>query len=78
VFFYVQGVNALNKYEDGRDTDQGLHDQAVTDRTVTQVLAVFAGALAVTSGVLFFTSPSSPSATSLRVGPTGASLRVTF
>jgi len=79
VYFYVQGDNALNEYKRDNDSRQDLHDEAVTDRTVTQVLAAFASALAVTSGILFFTSSSgSPSATSLRVGPTGASFRVTF
>jgi len=80
VYFYVQGVNALNQYEgspsDG--TDRSLHDQAVTDRTVAQVLGVFAGALGATSLVLFLTSSGPSSATSLRVGPMSASLRVTF
>lgn len=81
IVFYVQGENALNKFESDR-TDPNLHDQAVTDRTVTQVLAGVAGALVATSVVLYLTSlgssSSSSTSTSLRVGPTGAALRVTF
>jgi hypothetical protein len=78
VYFYVQGENALSQFEDQHSTNQSLHDQAVTDRTVTQVLAGAAVALAATSAVLFFTSSGSSSATSLRIGPTGASLHVSF
>jgi hypothetical protein len=77
VSFYVAGENALSQYEPA-ETNKSLRDQAITDRTVTQVLAVFAGALGATSLVLFLTSSGSASATSLRVGPTGASLHVTF
>jgi hypothetical protein len=78
VVFYVQGHNALQQLVNGGDIDAGLRDQALTDRTVSQVLAGFAVALAATSVVLFLTSSGSSSATSLRVGPTGAALRVTF
>ncbi|HTQ43834.1 MAG TPA: hypothetical protein VMI75_13825 [Polyangiaceae bacterium] len=78
VYFYAQGDNALNRFEDGGSIDKGLHDQAITDRTVTQVLAGVTGALVATSVVLFLTSSGSPSPTSLRLGPTGACLRVTF
>jgi hypothetical protein len=78
VSFYVAGLNALSQYKNNQPTSNSLHDQAVTDRTVTQVLGVFAGALGATSLVLFLTSSGSASATSLRIGPTSASLHVTF
>jgi hypothetical protein len=80
--FYAQGSSALNQFETGNDTDRKLHDQAVNDRTLAQVFAGAAGALGVTAAVLYFTSspPSAqpPAATVLRVGPTGAALRIAF
>lgn len=78
IYFYVQGVNALNQYENEASHPSSLHDQAVTDRTVTQVLAGVAVAAGATAAVLFFTSSGKKPSTSLRIGPTGAALRVTF
>ncbi|HEX8789431.1 MAG TPA: hypothetical protein VF765_00665 [Polyangiaceae bacterium] len=80
IYFYVQGENALSEYKNDL-TSGSLHDQAVTDRTVTQVLAGLTVALGATSAFFFLWSPSPSStapSTSLRVGPSGASLRVTF
>jgi tetratricopeptide (TPR) repeat protein len=77
VAFYVAGENALNQFLNDRSSSN-LQGQAITDRTVTQVLAGVAGAFAATSLVLFLTSSGSSSSTSLRVGPTGAALHVTF
>lgn len=82
VYFYVQGSNALSSYETtgpkGPDSSGSLHDEAVDDRTATQVLAVATVALAATWAVLYFTSSPSGSSTSLRVGPASAALHVTF
>lgn len=78
VYFYVQGENALSQYEQGRDMSGSLHDQAVTDRTAAQVLAVATVALGATSAVLFLTSRGTGASTSLRIGPASAALRVTF
>lgn len=78
VYFYVQGENALSQYEAGQIRSTSLHDQAVTDRTVTQVLAGVTLALGATSVVLFLTSSKTGAATSLRIGPTSAALHVTF
>jgi hypothetical protein len=81
VAFYAEGVSALHQFETGHDTDRNLHDQAVNDRTLAQVFAGAAGALAVTGVVLYFTSSPplpQPAATVLRIGPTGAALRIVF
>jgi tetratricopeptide (TPR) repeat protein len=81
VYFYVQGSNALSSYEAPPadvPAKQNLHDEAVTDRTAAQVLAVVTVALAATWAVLYFTSSPSGSSTSLRVGPESAVLHVTF
>ncbi len=81
VYFYVQGNNALSELGPSpADTpgNRDLRNEALTDRTVTQVLAGVTVALAATWAVLYFTSSPAGSTTSLRIGPTGAALHVTF
>jgi hypothetical protein len=81
VYFYVQGSNALDKLGPNpadNDANRSLRNQALTDRTVTQVLAGVTVALAATWAVLYFTSSPAGSSTSLRIGPASAALRATF
>ena len=78
--FYETGLAALNKYEPA-DSDRSFRAQAVSDQTAEQVSWGVAGALAVTAVVLYLTSSGSQSTsptTSLRVGPTGAQLHLSF
>jgi hypothetical protein len=84
VYFYVQGSNAVSSLSSQgplpptNPKNQSLQDEALTDRTATQVLAVVSVALAATWAVLYFTSSPSGSSTSLRIGPASAALHVTF
>jgi tetratricopeptide (TPR) repeat protein len=78
VYLAVQGQSELNDFVHGGDHDSSQHDQAVNDRTASQVLGVVAGALAVTSVVLFVTNVGPSSTAALHVGPTGVAVRVAF
>jgi len=81
IALYETGLSALGRFDNSQDTDAGARNQALGDRTGSEIAWGLAGALAVTGVVLFATSSSSPDAppaSSLRVGPTGALLHLAF
>jgi hypothetical protein len=80
VLFYEDGLSARDRFLNNGSTDQSLHDQAITLRTLSQVSWGVAGALGVTAVVLYLTSsaPSSTGGAALHVGPRGVDLRVRF
>jgi tetratricopeptide (TPR) repeat protein len=80
---YETGLSADNRFMNDR-SDGALRAQAESLRTATWVAWSFAGALAATGVVLFFTSPSAPDGSvtahpaALEVLPAGLRLRVGF
>lgn len=71
------GLSTRDEFvSDGR-TSVALHDRAITLRTVANVLLATGAVLGITGIVLVFTAPKK-NAVSVALGPTSASLRVTF
>ena len=71
------GLAARNDFVSGGDTSVSLHDEAITMRTVANVLWVSAGVFGIAGAILVLTAPSSH-AVSVGLGPSSATLKVVF
>jgi len=71
------GLAARDEFVSGGDTSIALHDEAIAKRTWANVLLVGGGLFAAAGVVLVLTAPHAHAVT-VGVGPSNATLRVTF